>query len=96
VTNSNCSLGGERGRPDLWTTRARSVQRIAVAAGIELDDEALIAYDLRDLLSLELWLRSGQRGDAPQRLAVVTPDIGASLLQRPAVFARRLLRWVGH
>jgi hypothetical protein len=95
VANSYGWLEGQRGTTELWTTQARRVQRIAVAAGIELDDEALIAYDLRDLLSLERWLRSGRHGDARHRLVLVTPACRVSLLQRPAALLRRLLRRVG-
>jgi len=50
-------IDGRFGGRGLWNEEARQVRLLAAELGVVLDDEALIFYDIRDLMSLHLRLR---------------------------------------
>jgi hypothetical protein len=41
----------------MWSEEARRVRLLAAELGVALDDETLIFYDIRDLMSLHLRLQ---------------------------------------
>jgi hypothetical protein len=45
-----------------WNEEARRVRLLAAELGVTLDEEALIFYDVRDLMSLHLHLRKALHG----------------------------------
>ena len=56
----DCSMDAVDGRFDgagMWNEEARRVRLLATELGVALDDETLIFYDIRDLMSLHLRLQ---------------------------------------
>jgi hypothetical protein len=51
------AVDGRFGGGGTWSEEARRVRLLAAELGVALDDETLIFYDIRDLMSLHLRLR---------------------------------------
>ena len=51
------AMDGHFGGGGMWNEEARRVRLLAAELGVALDDEALIFYDIRDLMSLHLRLQ---------------------------------------
>ena len=58
------AVDGRFGGGGTWNEEARRVRLLAAELGVALDDEALIFYDIRDLMSLHLRLRRALLGRA--------------------------------
>ena len=62
------AVDGRFGGAGLWNEEARRVRLLAAEVGVALDDETLIFYDIRDLMSLHrrlqraLQCRAGRSG----------------------------------
>ena len=63
------TVDGRFGGAGMWNEEARRVRLLAAELDVALDDEALIFYDIRELMSLQLCLqralrrRAGRAGD---------------------------------
>jgi hypothetical protein len=51
------AVDGRFGGGGTWSEEARRVRLLAAELGVALDDETLIFYDIRDLMSLHLRLQ---------------------------------------
>ena len=51
------AVDGHFGGGGTWSEEARRVRLLAAELGVALDDETLIFYDIRDLMSLHLRLQ---------------------------------------
>ena len=58
------AMDGRFGGGGMWNEEARRVRLLAAELGVALDDEALIFYDIRELMSLHLRLQRALHGRA--------------------------------
>jgi hypothetical protein len=58
------AVDGHCGGGGTWNEEARRVRLLAAEVGVALDEETLILYDIRDLMSLHLRLRSALQSRA--------------------------------
>lgn len=58
------TVDGRFGGAGMWNEEARRVRLLAAELGVTLDDEALIVYDVRELMSLHLRLQRALHGSA--------------------------------
>jgi hypothetical protein len=64
VFNYRDAVDDRFGGEGTWNEEARRVRLLAAEVGVALDEETLIFYDIRDLMSLHLRLRSALQSRA--------------------------------